>query len=122
MPIEVTRAHFYAKASRGIYVKLLTEGQPAGEEQNCGKLKKAMYDTRDAAHNWQNTSSETVREIGFVVGEGSPCHFHNQECGCVGRMVHGDCFVFVGASKYLAKLAKRSSRSTWRGSSASMQP
>ena len=43
---DVRRAHFYAPATRSVYVKL-----PGGdaEEVACGKLIKSTYGTRGAA-------------------------------------------------------------------------
>lgn len=104
MHIDVTRAFFCTSASRDIYVKLPAEDQAEGDEQLCGKLKKTMYGARDAAQNWQNTCSETVREVGFETGKVSPCHLYNKSWDVCGMVLGGD-FVFVGARKYLAKIA-----------------
>lgn len=52
MRIDVTRAYFCASASRDTYVKIPVESQKPGEEQLCGKLKKAMYNTRGAEQTW----------------------------------------------------------------------
>lgn len=49
--------------------------------------------------------SETVRDIGLVVGKVSPCHFLNKEWG-VCNSAHGDDFALVGAKDYLAKIVK----------------
>ena len=46
--IDVSRAYFHAKARRSIFVKLPQEDHTPGY---VGKLVKAMYGTRDAAHN-----------------------------------------------------------------------
>lgn len=71
MHVDVTRAYVYADASREIYAKLPGEDTEPGDEEMCGRLVQAMSGTRDATHNWQRTSSETDREVGFV-GEGVP--------------------------------------------------
>lgn len=49
MHVGVTRAYYYAEASRNIYVKLPIEDHEDGEDQLCGTLRKPMYGTRDAA-------------------------------------------------------------------------
>ena len=46
--IDVRRAFFHAKCLREVYVELPPED---AEEGMCGILEKAMYGTRDAAHN-----------------------------------------------------------------------
>ena len=46
--IDVKRAYFYAEAKKDIFVRL-----PEGDNTPgmCGKLRKSMYGTRDAASN-----------------------------------------------------------------------
>ncbi len=46
--IDAARAYFHAKARRVVYVELPKEDY---QEAMCGKLKKAMCSTRDAAKN-----------------------------------------------------------------------
>lgn len=58
---NVTRAYFYAQASRDIYVKCPTKGKEPGDKEKCSKLLKAMHGTRDAAQIWQRKCSEAVR-------------------------------------------------------------
>lgn len=104
MHVDVTRAYFYADASREISVKLPAEDQQDGDEQMCGRLKKAMYGTRDVAQNWQRKCAETMKEIGFAIGDVSPCHFFHsgwQVCG----LMHMDDFVFAGYREYFDKIA-----------------
>ena len=52
MVCGVSRAYFYAKAVRPVYVKLPEEDLLPGDEGKCGKLHMSMYGTRDAAQNW----------------------------------------------------------------------
>ena len=52
MYADVSRAYFYAKAVRPVYVKLREEDTAEGDEYRCGKLMMSMYGTRDAALNW----------------------------------------------------------------------
>ena len=51
MYADVSRAYFYAKAVRAVYVKLPEEDQEEGDAGKCGRLKMSMYGTRDAAFN-----------------------------------------------------------------------
>ena len=52
MYADVSRAYFYAKAVRPVYVQLPDEDKEEGDEARCGKLLMSMYGTRDAAINW----------------------------------------------------------------------
>lgn len=97
MHIVVTRAYFYAEASRNIYVKLPHEDRLEGEENMCGKLRKAMYGTRDAAQNWERKCAEAVKAVGFEIGKVSPCHFYHPGRRTLGRLrVHRGQEVLTG--------------------------
>ena len=48
--VDIRRAYFHSAARRDIYVDLPPEDAEPGM---CGKLVKAMYETRDAAQNWE---------------------------------------------------------------------
>ena len=100
MYADVSRAYFYAKAERPVYVKLPAEDMEPGDEGKCGKLKMSMYGTRDAALNWANEYGETLREAGFKQGSSNTCLFHNHKLG-VSVMVHGDDFVAIGTEEDL---------------------
>ena len=72
--IDVRRAYFHANARRPVFIEL-----PEGDKQAgmCGKLRKAMYGTRDAAQNWEHAYMEFVESVGFKSGVATPCIFHN---------------------------------------------
>ncbi len=53
---------FQAKARRDVYVDLSADDF---EECMCGLLKKAVYETRDAAQNWEMEFSDIMAEEGF---------------------------------------------------------
>ena len=99
---DVSRAYFYAKAIRPVYVKLPDEDRVPGDEQKCGKLKMSMYGTRDAALNWALEYADTLRMAGYVQGKGNPCLFHKSSIG-VSIMVHGDGFIAVGPEEHLGE-------------------
>ena len=100
MHADVSRAYFYAKAERAVYVKLPVEDLEPGDEGKCGRLRMSMYGTRDAALNWSKEYDETLKAAGFKQGASNPCLFHNKEIN-VSVMVHGDDFVAVGTEKNL---------------------
>jgi hypothetical protein len=105
MYADVSRAYFYAKASRPVYVKIPTEDWEEGDEERCGKLKVSMYGTRDAAMNWAMEYGDTLKAAGFKQGVASPCLFRHEENGVV-VMVHGDDFVAVGEEEHLKATKK----------------
>ena len=49
--VDVSRAFFYAAASRVVFVTLPAEDYQPGDERMCGRLRKSLYGTRDAAAN-----------------------------------------------------------------------
>ena len=49
---DVSRAHFYADAVRDVYVRLPDEDPKAKQPGVCGKLRKTMYGSLDAAQRW----------------------------------------------------------------------
>ncbi len=100
MYADVSRAYFYARAKRPVYVKLPDEDKEEGDEMKCGRLVMSMYGTRDAATNWASEYTETLIRDGFVQGKANPCLFHNPRTD-VSVMVHGDDFVAVGYEKTL---------------------
>ena len=100
MYADVSRAYFYAKAVRPVYVQLPAEDFEEGDESNCGELIMSMYGTRDAAVNWSAEYTATLLESGYVQGQHSPCLFRHPVTG-VSIMVHGDDFIAVGNNKAL---------------------
>ena len=93
---DIKKAFFYAPAIRTLYVDLPPEALGPGEENLCGRLRKSLYGTRDAALNWSEEHTRVLLAMGFVKGERSPCTFyHPSRSICL--TVHGDDFVSVGA-------------------------
>ena len=79
MANDVSRAYFYADATRLLYVALPEE---AGEGASmCGRLLKSLYGTRDAATNWSKAYTDVLINIGFEVGVSNPCLFKHAARG-----------------------------------------
>ena len=106
MYADVSRAYFYAKAIRPVYVQLTEEDLEDGDEGKCGKLLMSMYGTRDAALNWSAEYTQTLVADGYERGKANPCLFKHPVTKVM-IMVHGDDFVAVGHDKNL-----KSARST----------
>ena len=100
MYADVSRAYFYARASRPVYVKLPEEDLQEGDGHRCGRLKMSMYGTRDAALNWAAEYTSTLIADGYVQGRANPCFFWHPKTD-VAIMVHGDDFVAVGSAESL---------------------
>ena len=85
----VGRAHFNADAVRNVYVRLPEEDSESKEPGMCGKLRKTMYGTLDAAQRWREHYAQVFEDGGFSRGLASPCHCadlaHGDDCFVVGR-------------------------------------
>ena len=92
--IDVKRAHFHSPATREIYVDLPPE---RAEEGMCGRLRRSMYGTRDAAYNWEMEYTRVLLAAGFRQGVSTPCIFIHDERR-IRVCVHGDDF-FISASQ-----------------------
>ena len=72
---DVSRAHFYADAVRDVYVRLPSEDPKVKKPGVCGKLRKTMYGSLDAAQRWGEHCAQVLEAGGFSRGAASPCHF-----------------------------------------------
>ena len=75
---NVSRAYFYAPATRALFIELPeedVEARPGG----IGRLNVCLYGTRDAAREWQTTLSRHLESIGFRRGVGRPAIFFHEE-------------------------------------------
>ena len=66
MYADVSRAYFYAKAVRPVYVELPEEDKEPGDQNRCGKLVMSMYGIRDAAINWSDECTKTLVKDGYT--------------------------------------------------------
>ena len=88
---DISRAHFYGKAERRVFVTL-----PEGDEEpgKCGLLKRTMYGTRDASAVWQRSYTTLLKKHGFQTGKAYPCTFYHAGMD-VRLLVHGDDFLVL---------------------------
>ena len=72
----MSRAYFRAEAPRPVLVRLLAEvtKNDAGE---VGMLKKSMYDTRDAASNWECDWQNQLKRWDYTLVQSSMNLFHH---------------------------------------------
>ena len=64
---DVSRAYFYAPATRSLFVELPSEDEEA-DMGEVGRLNVCLYGTRDAAREWQSTLSRRLEGLGFRMG------------------------------------------------------
>ena len=67
MVYDVSRAYFYALATRNLFIELPREDNEAHGGE-AGRLNMCLYGTRDAAKQWQKTSSRHLERIGYTLG------------------------------------------------------
>ena len=100
MTNDVSRAYFYAPATRPIFIEIPAEDREPGDDGNVAQLNLSLYGTRDAAKNWAKKYTEVMLSLGFEVGQGSPCNFRHRQrrLSCT---VHGDDFTSTGTEENL---------------------
>eukprot|EP00973_Karenia_brevis_P036614 5046527-Karenia_brevis.AAC.1 len=91
MSIDVSRAYFYAKALRPVFIEIPVEDYEPGDEHRVAELNFSLYGTRDAAQNWSREYTGTLNKLGFIAGKASPCNFCHKSRDMV-MTVHGDDF------------------------------
>ena len=96
---DVSRAYFYAPATRSLFIELPDEDLEAGQDE-VGRLNVCLYGTRDAAKEWQQTLSKHLVSIGFRRGVGHPAVFYNPKRQ-IKTLVHGDDYASSGGSEDL---------------------
>ena len=90
-PVDVRRAYFYDPSRRRALVELPPEDCKAGDEHMFGLLQDSLYDTRDAAQNWEEELASTLTDLKLTRGIACPCVWR----GCIKgehivATVHGD--------------------------------
>ena len=98
---DVKRAYFDALARRELYVEVPHE-DPGYIEGQCiaGRLRLALYRTRDAAQLFQECLAQHIVDVGLVTGVSKPCVYHRSSRG-IGVLVHSDDYASTGTLKEL---------------------
>ena len=97
---DISKAYFFAPATRDIYIELPAED---AEEGMVGRLQKSLYGTRDAALNWAEAYTKVLLDMGYEKGTSSPCSFYHKGWD-LRTVVHGDDFLSEGCAKSLKKM------------------
>ena len=102
---DVSRAYFYAKAVRSVYVQLPAEDFEEGNKRNCGEFVMSMHGIRDAACNWSAEYTATLLAIGYLQGRHNPCLLRHPKTD-VSAIVHGDAFITLRNAESLLAMRK----------------
>ena len=96
---DISRAHFYGKPTRELYVILPKELNPEGKHggRACAKLNQTMYGTQDASKIWQDTYKALLTEKGFQTGISNAAVFRGNKGEKA--LVHGDDFLILASQK-----------------------
>lgn len=93
--IDIKRVHFWAEATRELYVELLEE---AGYDtiEYAARLLKSLYGFQDASRNWELEILPVLETwLGFKQGKSNPCLYWHQDRDILCE-VHGDDFIVLG--------------------------
>ncbi|CAK0882435.1 unnamed protein product [Prorocentrum cordatum] len=91
---DISRAHFYGKAQRRIFVELEEESRKEYGEDKRGLLLKSWYGTQDASKIWQGDYTELLEENGYKAGVSCPAVFY-KEVDETRLLGHGDDFAVL---------------------------
>ena len=91
--LDVSRAHFWAKASRLVHIELPPEDAQCGT--HVGQLLRSMYGLRTAASDWEREVRRVLCDVlGFSAGSSSPALFFHEGRN-IRVSVHGDDFTVL---------------------------
>ena len=107
--MDVSRAFFYAKSLRRLWVELPPEMKAQGSDR-VAEVTQAMYGTRDAPLAWQEEITRKLKGLGFIPTVPEPCCFYHKSKELY-IVIHVDDFFTVGDKKELEWLAHELKRS-----------
>ena len=96
MAIDASKAHLHAMAGRELYIEL-----PPEAGGGCARLRRSLYEIRDALALWEAFVAAGLHNLGFVRGRSNACACAHPRRGlrCI---AHGDDFAFTGVGHELA--------------------
>ena len=87
--VDVRRAYFYAEPLPKTFVELPDCYDLDTRTRWCGRLRRCLCGTRQAARSWQREIEKGIKAAGMVMGKMSKCSFKSP-CGKLVGVVHGD--------------------------------
>ena len=97
---DISKAYFFAPATRDIFIELPPEDAEPGM---VGKLEKSLYGTRDATLNWAEAHTKVLIATGYKKGLSGHCSFYHEKWD-LSTVVHGDDFLSEGPADSLTKM------------------
>ena len=103
MLLDFKRAFLYGDREREMYIKVPVEDPDYVEGKHVGRLRKAMYGTRDAPAVWQKLVRQTLVNLGFTPSKTCACVYvhHVRKIRIV---AHVDDFLCTGPKIELIKM------------------
>ena len=94
--VDVRRAYFFAQPLPKTFVELPDYFDIDTGTRCCGRLRRCLYGTRQAARSLQREIEEKgIKAAGMVIGGMSKCSFKSP-CGKLVGVVHGDDILLLG--------------------------
>ena len=87
-------------------MEIPAEDRTDEDEGMVGRLELSLYGTRDAAQNWSEEYTTSLKSWGFKVGRSSPCNFCHKERD-IQMTVHGDDFAATASTVQLEWLKSK---------------
>ena len=103
--VDVRRAYFYAEPLAKTFVELPDYYDLDTQTRCCGRLRRCLYGTRQAARSWQREMETGNKAAGIVMGKMSKCSFKSLRGKLVG-VVHGDDILLAGPRSLVAAARK----------------
>ena len=100
MVMDVKCAFLYGEIRRNVYIELPHTDPRYGDGSVVGKLKKAMYGTRDAPQIWSQVVQEAMESLGYKQSAFQPAVYYHPELDVI-VVVHVDDFLATGDGKLL---------------------
>ena len=75
MCMDVSSAFLYAPMQREVFIELPEEDEEGRKRGLIGRLKRALYGTRDAPQAWQEELTRAMKDMGFVGSKLHPALF-----------------------------------------------
>ena len=103
MVMDVKCAFLYGDIRRNVYIELPHTDPRYGDGTVVGKLRKAMYGTRDAPQIWSQVVQEAMESLGYKQSKYQPAVYYHPEKDVV-VVVHVDDFLATGDGHMLESL------------------
>ena len=109
MVMDVKCAFLYGDIRRNVYIELPHTDPRYGDGTVVGKLKKAMYGTRDAPQIWSQVVQEAMESMGYKQSSFQPAVYYHPDKDVV-VVVHVDDFLVTGDGEKLEALYQELSK------------